>query len=254
MALNNNSINSNVSMPDFLKSSVNNNREFLKKHGVLPTNKEAESSFWSLGNDWWKQMIDGKFHEYGQMVFDQGLHKGPIEPGYIKGIKNASQHFIKNFDRELNIDLYKEIHHVACEHFNINQDNGIQCDKNLIDTYRTVSEGSKFEIDEPEFNVLTQNFTQTEDLWYDLRASRGFLNGLVRLISEGNLEEFNNRIKENSERITEIKALFKEHYNVSFDEMNPQEIKTAIESTEGKFQNICKEKGELKKSIDEKNL
>lgn len=119
--INNNSIsdsydNSNYNLS---KSTAEANKEYLKKNGILPTSEEAKNIFWSLGDDWWKQIIDGKFHQYGQMVFDEGLHNGDIEPGYYAGLKNACLHIVENFNDEFDVKLYKEIHHIACEHFSI---------------------------------------------------------------------------------------------------------------------------------------
>ena len=42
--------------------------------------------YYGLGDNWWKQIINGKAHEYGKDVFDQGLHGGSVEPGFLNGI------------------------------------------------------------------------------------------------------------------------------------------------------------------------
>lgn len=69
-------------------------KNYLIKQGILPTPEEAKSTYWSLGKDWWKQLIDGWAHKHGPLVFDMGLHGGFAEPGYLKGIEAAS-HFLQ---------------------------------------------------------------------------------------------------------------------------------------------------------------
>lgn len=44
-----------------------------------------DAVFWGLNNDWWKQVIDGKYQNHGKDVFDLGLHGGEIEPGFLEG-------------------------------------------------------------------------------------------------------------------------------------------------------------------------
>src|SRR5580700_3391820 len=50
---------------------------------------EAYETFWSLGLDWWKQLFDGKYQQYGPEVFDKGLHGREIEPGFYQDALKA---------------------------------------------------------------------------------------------------------------------------------------------------------------------
>ncbi len=68
-------------------------KAFLINEGILPSSEEAKKVFWSLGEDWWRQIIDGKHQKHGKLVFDQGLHGGKIEPGYLKGVEDGSHFF-----------------------------------------------------------------------------------------------------------------------------------------------------------------
>lgn len=111
-------------------------RASLEAHGILPTAKEAKKIFWSLGENWWKQILDGKHHKYGKWVYDKGLHKGPIEPGYLNGVEAGCQFFTDRFSQDLDVALYRGIHHEACAHFK-----GIEtqtvCGVERVDEYRT---------------------------------------------------------------------------------------------------------------------
>lgn len=73
--------------------------------------------FWGLKDNWWKQIIDGKYHKYGPKVFDEGTHGGKSEPGFYDGIKNACEYAITQIDQPLTVEFYKKIHHIACVHF-----------------------------------------------------------------------------------------------------------------------------------------
>src|SRR5580698_8440763 len=115
-------------------------REHLVKMGILPTHEEAKTAFWSLGSDWWKQIIDGKYHEYGPMVFDQGLHGEEVEPGYLANIGVASHYITDHFHLPLSVKLYTKLHHLACSHFALAPNNGIICASYQIDWFRTEPE------------------------------------------------------------------------------------------------------------------
>ncbi len=92
-------------------------RKTLIELGIRPSPAEASEKFWSLGEDWWKQIIDGSQHEHGPMVFDEGLHGHRKEPGYLDGIHRASLHATEHLEQELDKNLYTQIHHIATSHF-----------------------------------------------------------------------------------------------------------------------------------------
>lgn len=79
--------------------------------------KQREAVYWGLGDNWWKQIIDRDCHKYGPEVFDKGLHKREVEPGFLQGIRKASEIAAKFLGRETSVAVYKEIHWVACVHF-----------------------------------------------------------------------------------------------------------------------------------------
>lgn len=111
---------------------------FLTEEGILPTPEEAKNIFFSLGDDWWKQIIDYDCHHHGKWVFDKGLHGGTVEPGFFDGIEKASHLFCDNFNLKFDLELYHKIHHAACQHFN-GKSNGTRCESHEIDKFRNVA-------------------------------------------------------------------------------------------------------------------
>lgn len=87
-------------------------RELFMSSGV-----SSRDVFWGLQDNWWKQIYDGRVHHYGREVFDKGLHKGPVEPGYYDSIEKASQYAASLLGTPLTLEIYKTIHSLACAHF-----------------------------------------------------------------------------------------------------------------------------------------
>ena len=85
-----------------------------------PSISGSFKKFWGLGEKWWMQMIDGRFHHLGPMVFDEGRHKdggGIAEPNYLKGACRASFFASKLLNRLPNLEFYKNLHRIACQYF-----------------------------------------------------------------------------------------------------------------------------------------
>lgn len=78
---------------------------------------KAKELYCGLGENWWKTIVDGSYHPYGKMVFDQGLHGHEVEPGFIDSA-SKTYHFVADHLMESpSEDLYKAIHKSACSHF-----------------------------------------------------------------------------------------------------------------------------------------
>lgn len=84
---------------------------------ILPTKKEAECIFWGLHDRFWKQIIDGKYHKYGPMVFDEALHGHDKEPGFFSSLKSGCEFASSHLTEELTVIFYKELHKNLCAHF-----------------------------------------------------------------------------------------------------------------------------------------
>ncbi len=149
-------------------SSLSEYKNTLIQSGVLPSPEESKKQFWALENNWWKQIIDGHVHQHGKMVFDEGKHGKHVEPGYYNGIENASRFLTENFDRELDSEFYKEIHHLACAHFEKGNNNGILCSKKEMENFR---------VDPLQCSLKNDEFLQlcTEALYF-LKTSAIFEN------------------------------------------------------------------------------
>ncbi len=84
-----------------------------------PVSKQtAENIFCGLGEEnWWKQLYDGKYHHLGSKVFDKGLHGFQTEPGFYSSALKAFQYAKAHLKEEPNLEFYKELHKIACSHF-----------------------------------------------------------------------------------------------------------------------------------------
>lgn len=96
---------------------------FLNSHDTASCTRvskefKASVTFWGLKQNWWKQLVDGIYHEHGPMVFDRGLHEGHVEPGFYQHVRIASNYASEHFFREeLSMDLHQKVHQEACAHF-----------------------------------------------------------------------------------------------------------------------------------------
>lgn len=83
----------------------------------LNNNSDFENKYSRLGDSKWKECIDGEYHCFGKMVFDEGKHGGNIEPGFLQSMLNLFLFLQVNWKRRLNADFYLEMHKIACAHF-----------------------------------------------------------------------------------------------------------------------------------------
>jgi len=96
-------------------------------------------TFWGLKENWWKQVIDGKYHHLGQEVFDKGLHKGNTEPGYLESAKKASELACENLGKKIDADFYKFLNKTACSHFDQVSRSQINMDPDNSGTFRNTN-------------------------------------------------------------------------------------------------------------------
>lgn len=93
--------------------------------------------FWGLRDNWWKQVIDGEFQTFGEKVFDEGLHGGKIEPGFLSSAKLASEYVSQHLNERVDINFYKTINRIACTHFAEVERKEVNMDATEIGTFRT---------------------------------------------------------------------------------------------------------------------
>jgi hypothetical protein len=85
---------------------------------AIVSKEDAQKKFWGLGDRFWMQMIDGKHHKYGPMVYDQALHGRDKEPGFFQSLKNGCQFAADHLSEKLTVQFYKDLHKILCAHFN----------------------------------------------------------------------------------------------------------------------------------------
>lgn len=91
---------------------------------VLPAfdRKAAEETFWGLKDQFWKQIIDGRFHKDGPMVFDEGL-SGTKEPGFFKSMQEGCRYAASCLGDKPTVHFYKQLHGRMCSHFRGKENN-----------------------------------------------------------------------------------------------------------------------------------
>jgi hypothetical protein len=77
----------------------------------------ASEVFWKLGDRFWMQIIDGKYHQWGRMVFDEALHKGKKESGFFASLKDGCNFAAEHLTEAPSIEFYKYLHKKLCSHF-----------------------------------------------------------------------------------------------------------------------------------------
>jgi len=76
------------------------------------------SIFWALGSDYWRQIIDGKWHYLNsRLVFDCGLHGYQKEPGFFESLRNGCRYATMNFNNLSSVSFYQNLNKTLCEHF-----------------------------------------------------------------------------------------------------------------------------------------
>ena len=77
---------------------------------ISPTPEVAKAIFWGLGDQFWKQIIDFKYQQYGPQVFDEGLHGDTIEPGFFQSLLNGCHFVSAHMTEEPSVQFYKDLH------------------------------------------------------------------------------------------------------------------------------------------------
>jgi hypothetical protein len=81
------------------------------------TQAEFAEIYWGLGENKWKEGIDGVHQSFGAEVYDLGLHKKYAEPGYLIGLNKAYQFLSSHANQMLSCQFYLSLHKALCGHF-----------------------------------------------------------------------------------------------------------------------------------------
>lgn len=112
----------------------------------LPTKENAQEVFWGLKDNFWKQIIDGKYHKHGHMVFDENLHGNAKEPGFFASLKEGCLFASKHLTERPSVEFYSELHQKLCAHFKGSENN----------TLMLASEAGNFRTPFPRFSHSTE--------------------------------------------------------------------------------------------------
>lgn len=69
----------------------------------------------------WKLLIDKEHHQHGPLCYDTGAHRygfGLVEPGFLENGLKALDYATEHATPRATLSLYKNIHRIACQHFN----------------------------------------------------------------------------------------------------------------------------------------
>lgn len=138
--------------------------------------------------------------------------------------------------------------------FQSKKNSGIICDKDHIDSYRTDSGGAYQKILNTEVNALQKEFEEVERIYSNLHYFRRFMRGLVSLVNEGKIDEFNIKKNDRHDDFEELKLLFETSFNRPCGNMDPQEIKYLFEISGEIFENLKVKKESLENILEMKNI
>jgi hypothetical protein len=93
--------------------------------------------YWRLGNEKWRECIDGCHQDKGKFVYDRGLHGGPIEPGFINSMENAHRFVELSLGNRIDADWYLRLHKQTAGHFR-GALNGTVMDQDKVGIFRDV--------------------------------------------------------------------------------------------------------------------
>jgi hypothetical protein len=80
--------------------------------------EQLRKTYFGLGEEKWRECIDGEFHDRGKYAFDRGLHGGTTEPGFIASMEAAFEFAGQYLNRKIDAQWYLQLHKRTCGHFN----------------------------------------------------------------------------------------------------------------------------------------
>jgi hypothetical protein len=79
--------------------------------------KAMKEVYFSLGEEKWREGIDGEHQKHGSLVYDKGLHGGKTEPGFMQSMQQAFVYMSNHLGYPTTASFYLELHKVVCNHF-----------------------------------------------------------------------------------------------------------------------------------------
>ncbi len=225
------------------------------KGGIMSCRTSFQDTYWGLKDNWWKQVYDGRVHSYGPEVFDKGLHKGDIEPGFYESIHKAKEYASDQLGKPLTIDVYKTIHSIACSHFfNVSRRNRNVNDENINKfraTHCYCTNPLQYNTSEPEDasqkKIRRLNFCLTNEIRWTLRFTHKIDSGVL---DKEELARIHPQIKASL-----LKQITEEDVDGDFAEINIEDVLTnGNPFLERRLESFSEVKEEQKKIQSELNL
>lgn len=166
---------------------------------LLPTKEQAQAQFWGLDQDYWKQIIDGKYHHLGKLVFDEALHKGAREPGFLHSLILGCNFAAKHMGECPSVEFYKKLHKKLCGHFK-GKENDTMITADQVGQFRTRETSSQLRDINDEYPEFKEHKSLCQGIMYDVK----WYNFEYRA---KNQEEYNNLCSRSENSIIELKKL-----------------------------------------------
>lgn len=119
----------------YLDNNFSVSQTTLQEIDLGLSKEQSQEKFWKLRDKFWMQVIDGKYHQHGPMVFDEALHKGSKEPGFFNSLKNGCEFASQHLTEKLSVQFYKDLHKILCAHFK-GKENDTEMDASLAGNFR----------------------------------------------------------------------------------------------------------------------
>jgi hypothetical protein len=86
------------------------------RYNPLRSEAEMRREYNKLGHLKWLEAVDGIHSIYGALVYDEGLHGGMKEPGFMLGVANCFKKITNHLGEEITADYFLSLHKVLCAH------------------------------------------------------------------------------------------------------------------------------------------
>jgi hypothetical protein len=151
---------------------------------IKPNLDQAKSVYWTLGDKFWMQIMDGKYHKLGPHVFDEGKHKGSVEPGFFKSLKAGCEFASQHLTEPPTVLFYKDLHKVLCSHF-LGRENSTLVSHDQVGSFRN----KQFPIGSSKFSSFDLVGADREKLIYMHLFGDGIFQMMIDDYSDDDLKD-----------------------------------------------------------------
>jgi hypothetical protein len=108
------------------------------KNALFPPTQQLQTMreiYWALGDQKWKEYVDGRYHKHGRSVFANASHGGSQELGYVDSQDRAAMYVGSTLGQKLTANMYLRIHSLVAGHF-MGDDNNVCMNANNVGVFR----------------------------------------------------------------------------------------------------------------------